>query len=249
MRIIRLLSFIVLFWSLPGWALDILPPSSLYHNREAAKGFKSENSTQALEQSTQGLASDPFRFEHHLNIALALEASGQMDKALQAYEAAAKYAQNSEQKFLAAFNLAQLYGKAKNIEKALESYQEALNHMPASREAKHNIELLIQQSQSGGEGEDQKDQSSGGGQGQQQQKPQDQKDKKDEGKDDKSNEQKKEPQGYQGSQKYKPRPFKGQELSPEDVKQILGELKQQEQKIRSEFNRRDSKEEPLDKDW
>jgi hypothetical protein len=33
------------------------------------------------------------------------------------------------------------------------------------------------------------------------------------------------------------------------VNKILGELKQQEQKIRAEFNKREVKEKPKEKDW
>ena len=43
--------------------------------------------------------------------------------------------------------------------------------------------------------------------------------------------------------------FKG-ELSRGDVKKILDEIKQQEQKIRAEYNKKnDYKERPRDKDW
>jgi len=38
-------------------------------------------------------------------------------------------------------------------------------------------------------------------------------------------------------------------LSPSDVNKILGELKQQEQRIRGEYNRKEAKEPPRGKDW
>jgi Ca-activated chloride channel family protein len=87
-------------------------------------------------------------------------------------------------------------------------------------------------------------------------KPEDKKDEKkpEEKPSDKDNKDDKEKQQDQPktpakNEKYKPRPFDGKELSEADVKKILGEIKQQEQKIRSEFNRKDVKEQPRDKDW
>lgn len=53
----------------------------------------------------------------------------------------------------------------------------------------------------------------------------------------------------QSSPKYQPRPFKGDELSEGDVKKILGELRNQEQKIRANFDKRERKENRNEKDW
>jgi hypothetical protein len=126
-------------------------------------------------------------------------------------------------------------------------YQKALEIIPSSNEVKTNIELLIQQQQgqSGGEGQQNQPQQGDQQQNQDQknQEGKDQKDQKDQEQDQKEGKQK------QQSQKYKPRPFNGKELSEGDVKKILGELKQQEEKIRAEYNRKDVKEQPRDKDW
>ena len=146
---------------------------------------------------------------------------------------------------MARFNQAQLLGKAKKVDEALELYQKCLDIVPTSKEVKINIELLTQ-SQQGKGGSDQqqnKDQNQKGNQNQQQQNKdgKDQKDQKDQNKDgdDKKDEQQK--KEYQNSAKYKPRPFNGKELSEGDVKKILGEIKQQESKIRAEFNRKEVK--------
>ncbi len=165
-----------------------------------------------------------------------------------------------EEKFKYEFNLAALYGAQKKIPEALTHYQAALDIIPTSTEVKHNIELLIQQQKQdqknkkddkekkdGDKGESEKDSSKDG----------DNKDKKDENKeskeDDKKNDQDQKPkdQDRKSNAKYKPRPFKGDQLSEGDVKKILGELSQQDQKIRSQFNKKDKqrKEDKNDKDW
>ena len=43
--------------------------------------------------------------------------------------------------------------------------------------------------------------------------------------------------------------FKSENLSKEDVRRILNELKNQEQKIRQKINRKKIKEQPRDKQW
>lgn len=223
---------------------------TLLLNQQAIKSLENKETQKAYLKFVEALQYDPFLSGLHLNLGFTLELTEQAEKALQAYREAEKLALASNEPmlvFVARFNQAQLLGKAKQIDAALEKYQQALEISPSSTEVKTNIELLIKSQQGGdkGEGEnkdsegeqDQKNQ--GQGKGDQQK---DQPDKEDE-------KEKKENQSPQKSEKYKPRPFKGQELSEGDVKKILGELKQQEEKIRAEFNKKESKEQPRDKDW
>lgn len=226
-------------------------------SKKSAQFLRQSQDARAFETSVQGLGVDSFSASHHLNMGLALEGLGQGDNAMKSYMAGHKYAKAESEKFAAAFNVAQLLGKAKKVDEALEFYQEALRYRPESIEAKTNIELLIQQQQKGGggQGDDKKNQdqqgqqqqdqkSKGGDQGDQKNKDS-QKEKESEGDQQKPNQQK----NYSPNKQYVPRPFAGKELSESDVKKILGELKNQEQKIRSEYNRRDKKESPRGKDW
>lgn len=152
-------------------------------------------------------------------------------------------------KFKYLFNLGVLLDAQKKVPEALNYYQKALDLNPASTEVKHNIELLIQQQQQDqkndkdknkdGEGQPDKDKDPKDGKDGDKKDDQDQKDpKEDKGQDRKSN------------AKYKPRPFKGDQLTEGDVKKILGELSQQDQKIRSNFNKKEQrKEDKNEKDW
>jgi hypothetical protein len=119
---------------------------------------------------------------------------------------------------------------------------------PSSTEVKHNIELLIQQQQQDQKNE--KEKKDGKGEGQPDKDPKDGKDG--ENKDDKDQKDPKEDKGQdrKSNSKYKPRPFKGDQLTEGDVKKILGELSQQDQKIRSNFNKKEQrKEDKNEKDW
>src|SRR3989344_1646156 len=148
------------------------------------------------------------------------------------------------------YNLGVLFGQQKKVSEALEQYQAALEINPTSVMVKHNIELLIQNnsgSKSGDQQQKEKNKDNKEGQGDQDQKD---KDKNKDNKDSEDEKDKKDQkQGYEPNAKYKPRPFQGEELSEGDVKKILGELKNQEQRIRANFEKKERKEKKNDKDW
>lgn len=257
MRMKNFISLLMMGIFLVGCGEATLHPRTLVLNKEGNKNLKDKNAQEASDKYLAALRFNPYQAELHLNLGLSFEFLQFPDKALQSYKYADQLAQQEghpELSFAARFNAGQLLGKAKRVDEALDYYQKALDIHPASIETKHNIELLTQQNGQGGQGEgkDQKDQGEkgqdqkkdGDGQGDQKKdKPQDGKDPK----DDKEKESK--PQEKQQSAKYKPRPFDGKELDEHSVKKILGEIKQQEQRIRADFNRKEQKEQPRDKDW
>ncbi len=144
-------------------------------------------------------------------------------------------------KFVTHFNYAYVLSKKGELNNALENYQSALDIYPRSLEVKTNIELLVQQMQGGGgksdqENEDDQQDQEGEGQGQQQ-KQQEQEQQSDQQKQQKKQKNK------------KPKEFKSKELSKQDVKQILDELKRQEEDIRKRINEKQTKSKPIGKDW
>lgn len=235
-------------------------PQTLQLNREGSTLLKNQSFSAALDKFISGLQFNPYQAELHLNMGLAFEGLQQNEKAQQSYHQAGELARTGEAKFMALFNEAQLLGKAKKVDEAIALYQQALDLLPTSKEAKTNIELLTQdqQGQGGGDGEN-KDQKNQDQKDQKDKKDQDKKDDKDkkdpkDDKDDKKDEKDKEgkqdqKKQYQNSPKYQPKKFDSKDLSESDVKKILGELRQQEQKIRAEFNRKEVKEQPRAKDW
>lgn len=225
---------------------------TLQLNREGNKALEAQTYPSAMDKYIQALSHDPFVGALHLNLGLSLEGQQQAEQALKAYKEAESLAIKEKNPFLifsSRFNQAQLLGKAKKVDEALALYQKALEIMPASIETKTNIELLTQ-GQSGQDGDQNQDQQNQkNGQGQDKKEPKDPKDQKDQDQKDSQDQKENEPQQVQQSPKYKPRPFQGKELSESDVKKILGELKQQEEKIRAEYNRKEMKEQPRAKDW
>jgi tetratricopeptide (TPR) repeat protein len=229
-----------------GWASDGAPAGTVELNNQGIELLKKQNFSAAQEKFAQGLASSPYSAELQVNLGLAFDGAGNKEKAAQAYELAAKTAQNKETRFAAHFNLAEMAGRDKKVDEALKYYQLALADKPDSLEAKTNIELLTQNKQGGGKGsskdknKDNKDN-----------KDQKDKDKNDKDKDPKDPKDQKDQNKKDGYQKDKPQPrqFKSEQLSPGDVKRILDELNRQEQRVRAEYNKKQVKEKPRDKDW
>ncbi|MCB0413208.1 MAG: hypothetical protein KDD50_02670 [Bdellovibrionales bacterium] len=192
---------------------------------------------QALSFELQALSEDPDNSSARLNLAIIFELLKQLDKAAIENEAIIKSEQNPELKFYAFFNLARVRAEQKNISEALKNYQLALDINPDSQEVKNNIELLwMGQGQGSGEG----DNSDGSDQDK---KDQDGNGDKDKDKDDKGDSKKPVQNG-----KKQPRKYKGP-LSKNDVRKILEEITNQEQKIRAEEYQKGSKESPREKDW
>ncbi len=238
---------------LSACAKPITPLESLLRDQHAAGLIKLEKSEEALEQYVKILEDSPNEPQVHSNIGVLLSQTQKPEDAFKSYELARQLAEikkDSEALFAIHYNLGTYYGSQKKIPEAIEHYQAALELLPTSKETKHNIELLIQQqNQKGGKGEskdqDDKDQKNESGKDQNDdkkegdQKPEDEKDGQDPKKD----------KDYKGNAKYKPRPYKGDQLSEGDVKKILGELKNQEQKIRANFDKKERKEPNNEKDW
>ncbi len=220
---------------------------AIWHNHQSIKLLNNKNPEASQKDLIDALRFDPFQPEVHLNLGLNFEILNQNDNALKQYATVEKYSNSSFQVFISRFNRAQLLAREKKVEEALAVYQSALEIVPTSKEVKTNIELLTQQQQGDGEGK--------GDQNEQKDNKDDKKNDNGENKDQKENDQKDKEQkenqkkDYKPNQKYQPREFKG-ELSKSDVKKILDELKQQEQKIRAEYNKKnDYKERPRGKDW
>lgn len=211
---------------------------SFWENRNGIRKFKDKAYYPAYQSFLKALQEDPLNPELHLNLALVFEANEEWEKAEKTYKGALRLLpENSSRRFEALFNLAGTLAKQNKFDEALAAYQACLEMDPESKEVKTNIELLWQ---------------SGGGKGQNQN--QDKKDQqgknKQDGEGQKKDEKKDQSQDPQQDQKKpQPKPFDSKELTPQDVKKILDEIKNQEQSIRAQEYERKAKEAPRGKDW
>ncbi len=218
------------------------------NNEKGLRAFEAKDLGLATNQWAEALSTSPGLMPLHYNLGLGWQLMSRSDEALKSYNFLLKSPQAEPAlKFDSNFNMGALFQAGKQVDSALSSYQAALNIEPQSRETKINIELLIQQQQGGGKGEN-KDQSQGS-KGDQDQKQDPGKDEKDKDKPGQNEQEKEEKKEYAKNPKPEKPQFNSEQLSQSDVNKILGEIKQQEQKIRAEYNKKESKEQPRDKDW
>ena len=221
---------------------------SFYYDYKARRAIENKKPDEALDHELKVLENEPYSVQIHSNLGIIFDLLQKKDESGQSFQQSLDLLEKYKSQlspadaFQVYYNLGVHFGALKETAKALEFYQKALDINPASVETKHNIELLIQQQQGGGKGD--KD-------------DKDKKDKKDDKGDQNKDQQKKDDQGKdkpndkdrEQNSKYKPRPFKGDQLNEYDVKKILGELQQQDKKIRANFNKKERKEDRNEKDW
>jgi len=239
--------------------------ATLYRDYQAGQDIKNEKHEEALAKYYLLLEEDVERGATHSNIGVLLNAVQKPEEALKSLLHALKLAEISKDQetiFKILYNLGVYYGALKKVPEALNYYQMALEITPDSHEIKTNIELLMQQqkqdqkqqqnksNEQNKEKNKEKSNEKSNEQNKEQNKESDEKNpqssdesesEKDQNKDQEKKEDKKEDQKKLNSPKYQPRPFKGDELSEIDVKKILGELKNQEQKIRANFDKKEKK--------
>jgi Ca-activated chloride channel family protein len=218
-------------------------------NNEGVRKFGSKNSAQAFEDFTGALSDLPFSGEVHFNIGNSFLIRREYEKALSEYGQAEKNAagdsrRERETRFRALFNKAVALTELKKTDEALEAYQKALGIYPESVETKTNIELLTAGGGGSGGDDDKDDKKDKDDKGKG--KPKDDKDKKD---DKDGKEKKKEEPKEVVNPRSTPKPFKSEELSQQDVKRILEELKRQEAQIRAKMQNEQRKDAPPEKDW
>ncbi len=227
------LLFCVVVFLAAGWArADKL--HTVESNKRGLQKLEEEDPAAAEKHFLKALGEDPFNPILRLNLGWTFELQKQYEKALKEYEAVVRAGADPakgvvpEVLFVAHFNAGNAAAQLKNIPLALRHYQAALEVQPDSIETKTNIELLMQaqqQGQGGGEG-DPKDPNDDKGQGDKPNKPNDRGDKPNQ----------------------KPE-FDSKNLTKEDVRKILEELKSQEQKIRALEYGTKGKESAPEKDW
>lgn len=208
----------------------------IWYNNQAVEQIEQKKMLEAHEGFTQLLAKEPFHPVFQFNLGSSFIAIEDVQKAIKMYSEVVKLSPlPAEIEFATYFNLGVLYAISKNTDKALENYQKALRLNPASKEIKTNIELLFK----GGKGK---------GKGKDKNKSKD--NKKGEGEGDKKEQEGENPnQKKKFSNKQQPGQFKSKNMSKNDVKKILNELKKQEQRIRAKHQRKGKREADREKSW
>ncbi len=204
----------------------------IYHNNKSVYKISEKMNYEALSESIEAVRYLPMFPEFHINLGNIYLLNKDFERAQKEFLTASRLASHSpEMKFNALFNAGIAATQLKKIDEALGFYQDALEIKKDSIETKTNIELLTAGQSGGGKGD-------GEGEGKDPNKDQGNKDKNDPNK-----------KVQNERPKNQPEPYKGKEISKENVKKILDELKQQEQNVRAKFENRNNHTSPNEKDW
>jgi Ca-activated chloride channel homolog len=220
-------------------------PPAVNSNDQGIKDYNSEKYQEAFQDFANSLAHDSTNPAYHFNLGDSFYKGGELPKAMAEFEGVEQSPKASPKlKYKAMFNAGNAAVEAKDIARALQYYQRALEYQPDSQEVKTNIELALKENQKGGGGEDQQKQKQGGQGDKNDKQQQNQGDKKQEEKRDQTG------QPQQPTPKPKPQQFKSQALNENDVQRILEELKRQEEEIRArQYKENRGQEHSVEKDW
>lgn len=217
----------------------------IWENNQAVELLQQEKPVDAYEKFLSQMSVSPENALLQFNVGTSLLANGEEQKAIELYEELlkklppAKDPQAGFLRFAALYNLGVIHGALKKVDKALEFYQQALEINPDSQEVKHNIELLIQSGDGKGEGGEGEDSSEGDSSEDKEPKDGENSDK------DQDKPRTNKPQNKQ-------KKFDESQMSKKDLKQILEELKRQEESIRAKIqgkNKKKGSDRDTEKPW
>lgn len=237
---------------------------------KANKLLGEDNYAEAEMAYRRAISKAPNKAVGAYNLANSYYKNGSFDEALFRSQEAIKHASTKDEKHRAYHNTGNILMQNKKCKEAVEAFKEALRNNPKDEETRYNYalakECADQQKDGGGEEDKQDDNKDQEKDKEDQQKKEDEnKDKKDEGDQDKKegdkeenedgkpkNDKKDEGKGDDDKkdQNEKPKPRPGQ-MSPQQIKNILDAMQNQEQKVQEKMNAEKQKGAKVktEKDW
>ena len=216
--------------------------------RDGNRLFNTDQYNEASVSYKKSLEKNPYNAKASYNLGGALYKEKNYEEAASAYQNAAKMAQTPIGASQSFHNLGNTYMQSKQYDQAIESYKNALRLNPADEETRDNLAVAKQKKkeqekeQQGNQNKDKKDQQDQQNQqnDQGQQGKNDQKDPNKEGKQD--------PNKKQDQNKQQAPPPK---LTPEQMKQMLENLSNEEKKTQEKMKLQKAKGRKKDKekDW
>lgn len=257
-------------------ALQKQTNKALSYVAEANDYAKSDDFVNAEMEYRKALSTKPSQSVGAYNLAYQYYQKGSLDEALYRNQQAAKHATDKVEKHRAFHNIGNILMKKEKCKEAVEAYKNALRNNPKDDETRYNLGLAKdcaknqqddepQEDDKDGENNRDKDENQNEDQkenNEKQQEDQDQKDQKDQGDQDKKegdqdqdkdgkpddNKNQDQKEGNQDNQQQQPQ--QGQ-LSPQQIKNLLEAMNNQEQKVQEKINAQKVKGAKVqtDKDW
>ena len=223
----------IIFVLFMGALLIACGNSAATYNNQGNEAYQTEQYGEALEKYNEAKQEDPELIEPYYNSGNALHHQGEMETAALQLQEVLR-ATGEDQKELAQnsfYNLGNTYFKQQDWMEAIDAYQRALLLNPNDGDAKHNLELALQNLQQQQQ-QQQQNQGQGGGQQPDQppQEPQQGQGEEEQESGGGSGDQEQDQSG-QNNQPDQPQEEGQGELSPEEAKQLLDALGQDSQTL------------------
>jgi tetratricopeptide (TPR) repeat protein len=138
------ITYHILLWLTVVGPLTACVPEVVQHNEAGNEHFEEQAYEPAIEAYKLAQVSEPDLAEPYYNAANAYNRTSQVEAAQLQTEQALKTA-DPELAAQAWYNLGNAYFDAQQWQQAIEAYQEALRLQPDDQDAKHNLELALQQ--------------------------------------------------------------------------------------------------------
>jgi tetratricopeptide (TPR) repeat protein len=269
----------VTFYSVLGFSQSIANADSKTLKKADALVYKgnellqNDNFVEAEMEYRKAISKAPNKAVGSYNLAHGLYKKGNLDEALFRAEQAAKSAKTKEEKHRAYHNIGNFLMENKNCKQAAEAYKNALRNNPNDEETRYNYALAkecAEQQKDGGGEDDKKDENKEQEQDKEDKEKKQDENKENEDKQDKGDQDKKkgdEEEDENGKPKddkddngkgdeenkdknKKPKPKPGQ-MSPQQIKNILEAMQNQEQKVQAKMNAEKQKGAKVktEKDW
>lgn len=250
-------------------ALQKKTNKALSYVAEANDYAKSDDFVNAEMEYRKALSTKPSQSVGAYNLAYQYYQKGSLEEALYRNQQAAKHATDKVEKHRAFHNIGNILMKKEKCKEAVEAYKNALRNNPKDDETRYNLGLAKdcaknqqddepQEDDKDGENNRDKDENQNEDQkenNEKQQEDQDQKDQKDQGdqdqdKDGKPDDNKNQDQKEGDQDNQQQQPQQGQ-LSPQQIKNLLEAMNNQEQKVQEKINAQKVKGAKVqtDKDW
>jgi Ca-activated chloride channel family protein len=211
------------------------PLAGHHKNNKGIVALTTEMYNMAEKNFLEVLRHDSYNPVARVNLGITYEIAKKYDRAYKEYSSLLRIKNlKPELAFISQFNAGNASAGEQKIDKALMHYQNALEVIPGHEDARKNIEMLFLGQQGKGKGKGNSDS-----------------EKKQEG-DGEGEDPRNDPNSKPSeNQNQTPKDeFQGKDLTEQDVRKILEELKSQEQKIRAlDYEGKKGKEKAPDKDW
>jgi Ca-activated chloride channel homolog len=233
------IKFILLFFVLINPFFNVLAQNTAKIIREGNSEYHKKNYADAEKKYQEAYQKNDENFKSGFNLGAAYYRQEKFDEAIEQFQTVSKMTEDKELKAKSLHNLGNSYFKKEKYNESIEAYKNALKNNPKDMDTRKNLSRALQKLQEQQEQEQNKDK-------------EDKEDKKDEEKKDDKNENKDKNENQENKdnkdQKEQEQPKKD-ELTKEEAERLLEAIKNDEEQLQQQLQKKKGQRINIEKDW